>query len=334
MPLAAYGSAFSQTPSQEAELAALAKKPESRIPYKDQQRLPPWQWKDVRWGMGGYITISHILALAGLFYIPQCSAPTLMWALLLWPITGYGITGGNHRLWAHRSYTASPVYRFVLMIYSSIANQGSIWHWARDHRVHHFHSETCADPHDAIRGFWFAHMGWLYLKKDPRVAEAGQKVNLDDLRADPFVMLQKNLDPWWNLFFCFFFPALVAKYGWGESMVNGFFVPGALRYVFVLHSTWFVNSAAHLWGERPYDPDSNPAENPMVSFFAVGEGWHNWHHKYPFDYAASEYGVLRQYNPTKLAIDAAAALGLVTERKRATNMWTREKEKRVKTKAN
>merc|ERR1719453_66030 len=155
------------------------------------------------------------------------------------------------------------------MIYSSIANQGSIWHWARDHRVHHFHSETCADPHDAIRGFWFAHMGWLFLKKDPRVAEAGQKVNLDDLRADPFVMPQKNLDPYWNLFF----------------------------------------------------------------FFAVGEGWHNWPHKYPFDYAASEYGVLRQYNPTKFVIDCCAAVGLVTERKRATGMWAREQAKMRQQKA-
>ena len=65
----------------------------------------------------------------------------------------------------------------------------------------------------------------------------------------------------------------------------------------------FVNSAAHLWGERPYDPKSNPAENPWVAILSVGEGWHNWHHKYPFDYAASEFGVASQFNPTKLFID-------------------------------
>ena len=107
-------------------------------------------------------------------------------------------------------------------------------------------------------------------------------------------------------------------------------VAGAVRYVWVLHMTWFVNSAAHLWGERPYDPKSNPAENPLVAVASLGEGWHNWHHKYPFDYAASEYGVTRQFNPTKLIIDSAAAVGLVTDRKRATNMWQREKSKREK----
>ena len=268
--------------------------------------MAPWQFKDIRWTMGGYIAFVHVLALAGICYIPSCKAATLAWAAILWPICGFGITGGAHRLWSHRSYSAGPAFRCVTMIVNSIANQGTIWHWSRDHRTHHFHSETVADPHDAIRGFWFAHIGWLFLKKDPRVAEAGNKVNMDDLRADGFVMFQKKYDPWWNFFWCFVFPGMVASYGWGETAWNGFFVPGALRYVWVLHMTWFVAIAA------------------------IGEGWHNWHHKYPFDYAASELGVLRQYNPTKLIIDVCASVGLVSERKRATAMWNREKAKMAK----
>ena len=189
------------------------------------------------------------------------------------------------------------------------------------------------DPHDAMRGFVFAHIGWLYIKKDKRVAEAGAMVNMEDLRQDGFVMWQKRTDPWWNLFWCFFAPALIASYGWGESIKNGMLVAGAVRYLWVLHCTWLVNSAAHLWGERPYDPASNPAENPLVAVASLGEGWHNWHHKYPFDYAASEYGVLRQFNPTKFVIDCAAQLGLVKDRKRATGMWHREKAKRDAQKA-
>lgn len=62
---------------------------------------------------------------------------------------------------------------------------------------------------------------------------------------------------------------------------------GALRYCLVLHFTWLVNSAAHLYGDHPYDPTIWPAENPLVSVAAIGEGWHNWHHRYPYDYAAS-----------------------------------------------
>lgn len=304
--------------------AQITESDDKRVPYHLQQRLPPWKLKDVRWAMGGYITAVHVLALFGLTYIAQAKAATLWWSFALWLISGFGITGGAHRLWSHRSYTAGPIYRGLTMIANSIANQGSIWHWSRDHRTHHFHSETVADPHDAIRGFIFAHIGWLYLKKDKRVGEAGAKVNMDDLRLDGFVMFQKKWDPYWNILWCFAFPAIVASYGWGESGAVGFFVPGAVRYVWVLHMTWFVNSAAHLWGERPYDPKSNPAENPLVAIASIGEGWHNWHHKYPFDYAASEYGALQQFNPTKLIIDFAAMCGSVTERKRGTGMWKRE----------
>jgi len=138
------------------------------VPYAEQERLPPWTKNDIRWTMAIYISVCHLLALAGLFMIPWCKVATLLWTVTLWPIGGFGITGGAHRLWAHRSYKASFAFRAITLLCNSIANQGTIYHWARDHRTHHFHSETCADPHDAGRGFFFAHMGWLFLKKDPR----------------------------------------------------------------------------------------------------------------------------------------------------------------------
>merc|ERR1719247_410020 len=92
--------------------------------------------------MAGYISFVHVLALVGLFCVPDCKVATLAWSFVLWPICGFGITGGAHRLWAHRSYSAGPTFRFFTMVVNSIANQGTIWHWARDHRTHHFHSET------------------------------------------------------------------------------------------------------------------------------------------------------------------------------------------------
>ena len=101
-----------------------------------------------------------------------------------------------------------------------------------------------------------------------------------------FQVFQKNLDPWFALFMCFVFPGLVCML-WGDNFWNGYWVAGGLRYILVLHCTWCVNSAAHLFGDHPYDPASWPAENPLVSLGALGEGWHNWHHKYPFDYAGT-----------------------------------------------
>lgn len=277
---------------------------------------------NLNWPMIIYITLAHVAAIIGLTTISKCHPYTLLWAFILWPISGIGITGGVHRLWAHRSYYASFPLRVYLMLANSIANQGSIWHWSRDHRVHHKHSETDADPHNATRGFFFAHMGWLFLKKHPAIIEAGKKLNFDDLANDSTVVFQKALDPWFALFMCFVFPGLVCTL-WGDNFWHGYWVAGGLRYICVLHFTWLVNSAAHLYGDHPYDPQSWPAENPLVSVAALGEGWHNWHHKYPFDYAASEFGISKQFNPTKLFIDTCVLLGLASDCKRATGAWSK-----------
>eukprot|EP00542_Grammatophora_oceanica_P014019 CAMPEP_0194032132 /NCGR_PEP_ID=MMETSP0009_2-20130614/5138_1 /TAXON_ID=210454 /ORGANISM="Grammatophora oceanica, Strain CCMP 410" /LENGTH=304 /DNA_ID=CAMNT_0038672483 /DNA_START=292 /DNA_END=1206 /DNA_ORIENTATION=- len=281
-----------------------------------------------------YIGLVHCLATAGLFYIPNCSKETLIFAFIMWPISGAGITVGVHRLWSHRSYEAHWTVRWLLMLMNSCANQGSIYHWARDHRVHHKFSETEADPHNATRGFFFAHMGWLFIKKHPDVIKAGREMDFSDLLEDSAVLFQKKLDPWFTLYMCFVAPAQFASYMWGEPFWNAFFVCGALRYCIVLHFTWLVNSAAHLYGDHPYDTLSYPSENPIVSWCSIGEGWHNWHHKYPFDYAASEFGITVQFNPSKLMIDFFAALGLVWNRKRGTAAWTMGRARRDRDLAN
>jgi len=282
----------------------------------------------MNWPMIIYISLAHVAALVGIYSIPFCSWKTLLWAFILWPISGLGITAGSHRLWAHRSYKASWGLRAFLMLANSIANQGSIWHWSRDHRVHHKHSETPSDPHNATRGFFYAHMGWLFVKKDPAVVAAGKLLNFDDLAADELVMFQKKYDPWFALFMCFIMPGLVCTL-WGDNFWNGYWVAGALRYVYVLHCTWCVNSVAHLWGDRPYDPKSNPAENIFVAICAIGEGWHNWHHKYPYDYAASEMGFFARWNPTKFFIDTCCFLGVAYDCKRATGAWNKLKATRL-----
>lgn len=185
----------------------------------------------INWPMSIYLTLCHLWALSGLLRVPQCMPETLIFAFLLWPFSGLGITAGVHRLWSHRSYKAGRVVRGFLMLMNSIANQGSIWHWARDHRVHHKHSETDADPHNATRGFFFAHMGWLFVKKHPDVVFEGKKLDFSDLEADGFVVFQRRFDPWFAFFMCFFAPAIFGRWAWGETFWNGFFVAGSLRYV-------------------------------------------------------------------------------------------------------
>jgi stearoyl-CoA desaturase (delta-9 desaturase) len=290
----------------------------------------------VNWPMLGYISVVHGFALHALLvlltfgYCPlfgqgkAVKMETLLLAFVLYILSALGITGGVHRLWAHRSYKAGLPLRVILMIFNSIANQGCIFHWARDHRVHHLYSDTVADPHDARRGFWFSHMGWLILKKHPAILAAGRGLNLTDLTSDPVVMLQKRADPFWNLIWCFAFPAFASLH-WGELLWHGFLVAGALRYVCLLHATWAVNSVVHCWGPKPYNPSHKTTENGWVSIFALGEGWHNWHHAFDWDYAAAELGALQQFNPTKVFLDCMIFLGLAWAPKRADKVWETRK---------
>ena len=57
---------------------------------------------------------------------------------------------------------------------------------------------------------------------------------------------------------------------------------------------------------------NSPSENLFTSIVAMGEGWHNFHRTYPYDYRASEVG---RWNPTTMWIDMLAVMGLVWGRK-------------------
>jgi stearoyl-CoA desaturase (Delta-9 desaturase) len=51
-----------------------------------------------------------------------------------------------------------------------------------------------------------------------------------------------------------------------------------------------------------------PAENMLVSILAMGEGWHNYHHVFPWDYKTSELGNY-SLNPTTAVIDFFSYIG-------------------------
>ncbi|CAG5905045.1 unnamed protein product [Menidia menidia] len=274
--------------------------------YKEKEGPKPPRiivWKNVI-----MMTLLHIGAAYGCFLIPSASHLTLLCAL--------GVTAGAHRLWSHRAYKASVPLKIFLALANSMAFQNDIFEWARDHRVHHKYSETDADPHNAVRGFFFAHIGWLLVRKHPDVIEKGRKLELHDLLNDKVVMFQRRHYKTSVLLLCFFIPMVVPWYFWGESLWVAYFIPALLRYTMVLNATWLVNSAAHMWGNRPYDKNINPRENKFVTFSAIGEGFHNYHHSFPYDYATSEFGC--KLNLTTCFIDFMCFLGLATDRKRVS----------------
>lgn len=241
------------------------------------------------------------------------------WATLAFSIfgmyaCGIGITAGTHRLWSHRAYKASWPVQAFLMYLQTMAGQNSIYTWSRDHRVHHKFSETDADPHNIKRGFFFAHMGWLCCKKHPDVREKGKVIDMSDLEANPLVMFQHRHFWWLSALITVLIPTMIPVYFWGERFWTSFVFSFMIRYLISLHSTWLVNSAAHYYGSRPYDAKIEARESPYVIYNGLGEGFHNYHHTFPYDYATSEFG--RYFNITTAFIDFCAWLGLAKDRRK------------------
>lgn len=260
-----------------------------------------------------YVGINHILALYSINYIQNYQ--DVLSVILWYQICGLGVTAGLHRLWSHKSYKAKLPTRILLMILSSCTSHGSIYHWVRDHRVHHRKSDTDGDPHNINRGLFFSHIGWLFVRKHQDVINEGKKLDLTDLRNDPVVMLDKYLWPYDDIFLCYILPGLYTLYVY-NSFLKGMLLYGFLRWTLQSHATWCVNSFAHYYGDRPFRKNIKPSENKIVSLLTNGEGWHNWHHTYPYDYACSDEGIFLRWNPTKLFIDILGFFGQTYDHKR------------------
>ncbi|RZC34109.1 FA desaturase domain containing protein, partial [Asbolus verrucosus] len=265
------------------------------------------------------LTIYHSFALNGLYHLLtlQVSPKTFLWFSLLCFLSSQGAASGAHRLWTHRSYKATLTLRVLLCFLQTLSFQNSIHEWARDHRVHHKFTDTDADPHNSTRGFFFSHMGWLMVRKHPEVITKGKTVDLSDLEADPVVMFQKKYYLILAPIISFVIPTLIPWYYWEEGFYTSWCVAGMLRYMLSLHVTWLINSAAHKWGTKPYDKYIKPVENPTVSILTFGEGWHNYHHTFPWDYKAAELGTYST-NLNTAFIDFMAWIGWAYELKSAS----------------
>lgn len=146
-------------------------------------------------------------------------------------------------------------------------------------------------------------------KKHPDVIQKGKHVDVSDLLEDPVVVWQRKY--YFRLVFVFNYllPVFIPWYFWGISWWHATLM-SVIRYIFVLHLTWLVNSAAHIHGSRPYDVRIGPREQNFWKYFMfLGEMYHNFHHVFPFDYKASEYGWFGQWNLTAMFIDLMAFFG-------------------------
>jgi stearoyl-CoA desaturase (delta-9 desaturase) len=221
------------------------------------------------------------------------------------------ITIGYHRLFSHYTFRAKWPVRVGTLIFGAAAFEGSALDWVSDHRRHHKHVDHDEDPYDISKGFFHAHIGWLLFKLRPEPPMD----NVSDLLADQLVMWQHRFTVLIGVLVGFALPTLLG-YLWGgpPAALGGFLLGGVLKVVCVQHSTFFINSFCHYIGKRPYSSRSSARDSWIMALFTFGEGYHNFHHEFSYDY---RNGVKPwQFDPTKWAIWTMSKLRLATQLRR------------------
>jgi stearoyl-CoA desaturase (delta-9 desaturase) len=255
-----------------------------------------------------------LVALAAFIPLGWSGTQTI-WGLALaaafYLFTGFGISVGFHRLFAHRSFRARRVLKIVLAVAGTMALEGSVISWVTTHRRHHVFSDRPGDPHSpvsygtdhptATRGFLWAHVGWLFAS-DP----TSQRRFAPDLLRDRDLVVIDRLFPALAIL------SLVIPFGIGWAVtgtlggVMGVFLwAGLIRMALLHHVTWSINSVCHLWGRRPFTTGDNSANVASLALVSFGESWHNFHHAAP---ASARHGVLAHQ------VDLSAGLIRLLER--------------------
>ena len=257
-----------------------------------------------------FLAVTHLAGVAGIVY--ACAVHFSPWTLglaALWlALCMLSTTGGYHRLFAHRAYRAAAPLRLFYLLFGAASFQGPALRWASDHRVHHARTDEDGDPHDIRRGFWWAHIGWLFYRSPANTAQSR------DLLADRLVRFQDRLYLPLAALFGFLLPAAIA-WTWGDPL-GGLLLAGFLRLLVQYHATFSINSVAHTIGRRPYSASISARDSFVTAILTLGEGYHNYHHRFPGDY---RNGIrFHHFDPTKWWVWTLSKIGLARDLHRAS----------------
>jgi len=268
------------------------------------------------WDMFFFVVAYHVLLVALLpAFIAVASWGAFILFLITYIIGGMSITVGYHRLFAHKAYHANPFFEWCVLIGSTLAFEMSALMWSHDHRMHHNHVDTEKDPYSIEKGFWYAHILWLF-----DYSRNYDSSLVGDLEKNPRVMFQHK----------YFVPLVVGVnvaiflLGWAllGSALASFYLGFLVRMALIHHCTWFINSLCHTIGSKTYARELSAVDNAVLALLTFGEGYHNYHHAFAADYRNG----IRWYHfdPSKWTIWLASKLGLA-KNLRAVNDVTVQK---------
>jgi stearoyl-CoA desaturase (Delta-9 desaturase) len=222
-------------------------------------------------------------------------------AVLYW-LRIFAIGAGYHRYFAHRAFSTSRAFQFVLALLSQSTAQKSVLWWAAKHRHHHLHSDTELDVHSPRHeGFFYSHVGWIFARKH----DATNLLKVADFACYPELMWlhRHELAPAIGL------AVLCFVIGGAPGLIVGFFWSTCLVY----HATFCINSLAHVHGRQRYVTGDDSRNNWLLALFTMGEGWHNNHHAYQS--SVRQGFKWWEIDPTFYILRGLSWVGLVSELK-------------------
>jgi stearoyl-CoA desaturase (delta-9 desaturase) len=224
----------------------------------------------------------------------------------LWVLIGMSICAGYHRHFSHKTYDCAKPVQLFYAVFGAMAAQNSALIWSASHRRHHKHVDDDWDPYNIKRGFWWAHILWIFYHVPADLS------NVPDLTGNRILQWQQR---WYKHLLIIGGLGIPTAIGalFGDP-IAGLLWGGFLRIVLTHHSTFFVNSLAHTWGTRRYDPLVSACDNWAVALLTLGEGYHSFHHRFPNDYRNGVHWY--QWDPAKWWIRGLELLGLARRLRR------------------
>lgn len=225
--------------------------------------------------------------------------------------SGFGITIGYHRLLTHRSFEAPAPVKAVLLVFGAWALENSALTWCADHVRHHACTDTEEDPYNAKRGFWFSHLGWLFIEDPHRISRYETP-----FRRDPLVVWQHRY------YLPLFFTGLAIPFVIGflhrglPGAIACFALAGVARVLVILNASFATNSICHLWGTQPHGGRNTSRNVVWLSLLTLGEGYHNYHHAHARDYRNGHKW--HHLDPSKWVIFLLAKVGVAKNLHRAS----------------
>ncbi|MBK5259563.1 MAG: fatty acid desaturase [Thermoanaerobaculia bacterium] len=229
-----------------------------------------------------FLTLTPVIGLAGTALYTLYAGFALWMPLLMvgmYLAVGISICAGYHRFFSHKSYEASAPVQLFYAFFGAMAAQNSILWWSSSHRVHHKYVDKDWDPYNIQRGFWWAHILWIFYRNPDT---PGSFENAPDLLKNPIVMWQHKWHKVILIVGGFGLPTLIGA-AFGDP-IAGLLWGGFLRIAVIHHTTFFVNSLAHTLGKPLYNAEVSARDNWLVALLTLGEGYHSFHHRFPADY--------------------------------------------------